>query len=159
MRKSPKFDQISDKCAGKSDTVATVGLWKQEPNIYNSIPRHVQLDIDIRDTDNARRDAVLKTAFDAAAEIAARRKCNHTSSTVFKYPVGVSDPKVCADPVASVESLLCSSVKLTYKYACLLLAEDVITILKWSRVFQWVRWSTGCRARLMLIFWCTTTEK
>jgi metal-dependent amidase/aminoacylase/carboxypeptidase family protein len=74
--------------------VATVGLWRQEPNVYNAIPRRVQLDIDVRDTDDARRDAVLSTAFQAAAEIAARRKCTVTTDTVFKYPVGVCDKKV-----------------------------------------------------------------
>ena len=74
--------------------MATVGLWRQEPNVYNAIPRRVQLDIDIRDTDDARRDAVLSTAFQAAADIAARRDCNVSSETVFKYPVGVSDRKV-----------------------------------------------------------------
>ena len=82
--------------AGASETVATVGLWKQEPNIYNAIPRHVQLDIDIRDTEDARRDAVIKTAFDAAAEIAARRKCNFSTSTIFSYPAGISDPRARA---------------------------------------------------------------
>ena len=71
-----------------------MGLWRQEPNVYNAIPRRVQLDIDIRDTDDARRDAVLSTAFRAAADIATRRKCTVSSETVFKYPVGVSDKKV-----------------------------------------------------------------
>ena len=27
--------------AGATETVATVGLWQQEPNIYNAIPRSV----------------------------------------------------------------------------------------------------------------------
>ena len=92
--------------------MATVGLWKQEPNIYNAIPRRVQLDIDIRDTDNVRRDTILKTTFDAAAEIATRRHCNYTTSTVFKYPVGTCDTHVrsplcctcCAHPGAPVHS-------------------------------------------------------
>ena len=82
------------RASGASETVATVGLWRQEPNIYNAIPRRVQLDIDIRDTDDARRDAVLGTAFRAASDIAARRKCNVTTETIFKYPVGVSNPRV-----------------------------------------------------------------
>ena len=28
--------------AGATETVATVGLWQQEPNIYNAIPRSVR---------------------------------------------------------------------------------------------------------------------
>lgn len=85
---------IPTRLPGTSDTVATVGHWKQDPNVYNAIPRHVLLDIDIRDTDDSRRDAVISATFDAAAEIAARRNCSFSTSTIFKYPAGVSAVKV-----------------------------------------------------------------
>jgi hypothetical protein len=80
--------------SGASETVATVGLWEQSPNIYNAIPRSVRLDIDIRDTVGERRDSVIKTAFDSAAEIAARRKCGVATKTIFAYPPGTGDKKV-----------------------------------------------------------------
>lgn len=58
----------------------------------------MQLDIDIRDTDDDRRDAVISAAFDAAAEIAARRNCGFSTSTIFKYPAGISAVKVRSNP-------------------------------------------------------------
>ncbi|GAQ80848.1 ureidoglycolate amidohydrolase [Klebsormidium nitens] len=79
---------------GASETVATVGLWDQSPNIYNAIPRKVQLDIDIRDTVGERRDSVIQTAFDSAAEIAARRKCGFSTKTLFAYPPGTGDERI-----------------------------------------------------------------
>ncbi len=44
------------RASGSPDTVGTVGLLTLEPGAVNSIPRHVRMDIDIRDTDHARRD-------------------------------------------------------------------------------------------------------
>ncbi|CAL8460875.1 g406 [Coccomyxa elongata] len=79
---------------GAAETVATVGLWDQQPNIYNAVPRSVLLDIDIRDSDKARRDGVIKATLDAAEEIAQKRKCGHTKELKFEYPVATSDKKV-----------------------------------------------------------------
>ena len=80
--------------AGAAETVATVGLWDQQPNIYNAVPRSVRLDIDIRDSDGARRDGVVQAAIEGAAEIAAARKCGHSAEILFEYPVAQSDTKV-----------------------------------------------------------------
>lgn len=71
-----------------------MGLWDQQPNIYNAVPRSVLLDIDIRDSDKARRDGVIKATLDAAEEIAQKRKCGHTKELQFEYPVATSDKKV-----------------------------------------------------------------
>lgn len=71
-----------------------MGLWDQQPNIYNAVPRSVLLDIDIRDSDKARRDGVIKATLDAAEEIAQKRKCGHTKELKFEYPVATSDEKV-----------------------------------------------------------------
>ena len=79
--------------AGASETVATVGLWDQQPNIYNAVPRSVRIDVDIRDHDAARRDGVIAAALDGAAEIAAARKCGHSAEVMFEYPTAQSDPK------------------------------------------------------------------
>jgi hypothetical protein len=89
-------EALHNACAGASETVATVGLWEQKPNIYNAVPRSVRLDIDIRDSDGDRRDGVIKTAIDGAAEIAAARKCGHSAEIMFEYPVAQSDKKVGA---------------------------------------------------------------
>ena len=52
------------------------------------------LDIDIRDSDKARRDGVIKKTLDAATEIAEKRKCGHTKELKFEYPVANCDEKV-----------------------------------------------------------------
>lgn len=42
----------------------TTGIWKQEPNIFNAVPRSVHLEIDVRDTEGDRRDQVIQQIFD-----------------------------------------------------------------------------------------------
>ena len=54
----------------------------------------VRLDVDIRDTDDDRRDGVMQAAFAAAEAIAQRRRCGLRTETVFAYPAATSDDKV-----------------------------------------------------------------
>ena len=54
----------------------------------------VRLDVDIRDTDNDRRDGVMQAAFAAAEAIAQRRRCGLRTETVFAYPAATSNEKV-----------------------------------------------------------------
>lgn len=44
---------------GAIDAVGTTGLFEIGPNTINSVPREAKLEIDIRDTDKARRDAIV----------------------------------------------------------------------------------------------------
>jgi ureidoglycolate amidohydrolase len=62
------------KSTGAIDTVATAGLCQVFPGAINSIPSRVELGVDIRDIDLARRDSVLSAVAAACDEIAARRK-------------------------------------------------------------------------------------
>ena len=59
---------------GSEDTVGTVGSWRVEPNAVNSVPRVVELGIDIRDINASRRDGVVAGITADAKDIAARRK-------------------------------------------------------------------------------------
>src|SRR5581483_2480712 len=59
---------------GAADTVATVGVCEVFPGAVNSIPSRVRLEIDVRDIDLARRDAVLQKIADAASEVSTRRR-------------------------------------------------------------------------------------
>ena len=104
---------------GAGETVATVGLWEQTPNIYNAIPRKVRLDIDIRDTSGERRDAVLQAAFDAAESIAGRRKCGLSHKTMFSYPPATSNEQVGAAAAST-------NVVLLYKHAIHVLLYEAI---------------------------------
>jgi hydantoinase/carbamoylase family amidase len=55
------------------DTVATVGICEVFPGAVNSIPSRVRLSLDVRDTDLARRDAVMRKIAEAAEVIASTR--------------------------------------------------------------------------------------
>jgi ureidoglycolate amidohydrolase len=63
----------SARGTGAIDTCGTVGTCQIHPGAVNSIPSMVQLQVDIRDTDEQRRDRVLREVKEACAEVAARR--------------------------------------------------------------------------------------
>ena len=56
------------------DTVATVGICDVFPGAVNSIPARVRLTVDIRDTNQERRDGVLRTLEGACRSISANRQ-------------------------------------------------------------------------------------
>jgi ureidoglycolate amidohydrolase len=62
------------RTTGSIDTVATVGICDVFPGAVNSIPSRVQLSLDVRDTDLARRDGVMRQIERAEKEIASNRK-------------------------------------------------------------------------------------
>ena len=82
--------------SGSADTVATVGLMTLEPGAVNSIPRRVRMDIDVRDTDEARRDAVLEGVREAARTAAAARGVGHSDEVLNADGPATSDPAVLA---------------------------------------------------------------
>jgi ureidoglycolate amidohydrolase len=61
------------KSTGAIDTVATVGICDVFPGAVNSIPIRVRITVDVRDTDLARRDRVLRSIEAACREISAKR--------------------------------------------------------------------------------------
>ena len=58
---------------GSADTVATVGMCEVFPGAINSIPSQVRITMDVRDTDLARRDGVMRSIEVAAKQISERR--------------------------------------------------------------------------------------
>jgi N-carbamoyl-L-amino-acid hydrolase len=62
------------RTSGAVDTVATVGICEVFPGAVNSIPSQVRLSVDIRDTDLARRDAVMQALETEGRAIAERRQ-------------------------------------------------------------------------------------
>ena len=83
---------------GAIDTVGTVGVCDVFPGAVNSVPSRVRLEMDVRDTDAARRDGVLATMDRVCEEVVARR-----GVTVRKEIVNADPPAQC-DPRA-VEAL------------------------------------------------------
>src|SRR2546427_9906564 len=61
------------KSTGAIDTVGTVGVCDVFPGAVNSIPSRVKIEIDVRDIDGTRRDAVLRTIDEACGRVAERR--------------------------------------------------------------------------------------
>jgi ureidoglycolate amidohydrolase len=62
------------RSSGAADTVATVGVCEVFPGAVNSIPSRVHLTLDIRDTDQARRNNVMQEIERASQDLAARRQ-------------------------------------------------------------------------------------
>jgi ureidoglycolate amidohydrolase len=65
--------EASVRSSGSNDTVGTVGICELFPGAVNSIPSRVRMTIDLRDIDEARRDAVLLKIEEAFEEVALRR--------------------------------------------------------------------------------------
>src|SRR5205823_11394707 len=62
------------RTSGAADTVATVGICEVFPGAVNSIPRRVHLTLDIRDTNQARRNRVMQLIESAWQNLAAKRQ-------------------------------------------------------------------------------------
>jgi N-carbamoyl-L-amino-acid hydrolase len=74
--------EASARSSGSIDTVGTVGVCQVFPGAVNSIPSRVRMEIDVRDIDEARRDAVLRKIELACQEVAHRRGVKTTLELV-----------------------------------------------------------------------------
>jgi ureidoglycolate amidohydrolase len=82
------------RATGSIDTCGTVGKCQIYPGAVNSIPSRVEMDVDIRDTDEQRRNRVLREIEQACAQVAARRKLQ-----VRVTPINADAPATCAPRV------------------------------------------------------------
>ncbi len=87
--------------SGSVDTVATTGVFRIEPGAVNSVPCRALLEIDVRDTQLASRDATLQRIETAAAEISRRRQINLQLERINADAPAVCDAKV-VETIASV---------------------------------------------------------
>jgi ureidoglycolate amidohydrolase len=89
------------RATGSIDTCGTIGKCQIYPGAVNSIPSRVEMDVDIRDTDEQRRNRVLREIEHACAQVAARRKLQ-----VRVTPINADAPATCSPRVinALVES-------------------------------------------------------
>ena len=86
--------EAAAKSTGVIDSVATVGICEVFPGAVNSVPSKVRLETDIRDTDGARRDAVIAQLKFAAEEISVRRGVDIRFQTVNADPPAACDPAI-----------------------------------------------------------------
>jgi N-carbamoyl-L-amino-acid hydrolase len=77
---------------GAIDTVATVGTCEVHPGAVNSVPSRVILQLDIRDTDPDRREAVMQAVRRDCEELRQRRKVTITEDLVNADAPAQSSP-------------------------------------------------------------------
>jgi N-carbamoyl-L-amino-acid hydrolase len=97
------------RTSGAIDTVATVGICEVFPGAVNSIPMRVRLSVDIRDTDLARRDTVMRSIETASHSIAATRR-----ALIQGTLLNADAPAVCAPPIVEALSQSCRKHELNF---------------------------------------------
>ena len=97
------------RATGAIDTVATTGVCDVFPGAVNSIPSRVRLELDVRDIDAARRDAVLDQIAAAGEAVAARRRV-----AVRREMLNADPPAECAPEVVTALAQACETHGLSY---------------------------------------------
>ncbi|KAK9833438.1 hypothetical protein WJX81_005498 [Elliptochloris bilobata] len=97
---------------GAPDTVATAGRVDLAPNTVNSVPPQAAVEIDLRDVDESRRDAVLAQILAAAEEIAARRRVRLQTEVANRDAPATCAAEVVAAATAAAEQLGASHARL-----------------------------------------------
>jgi len=93
------------KGTGAIDTCGTVGKCAIHPGAVNSVPSHVVMEVDVRDTDAARRDRVLNEIGEACRETATRRGVGITIEQVNADAPAESSPAIVAVIEAASQQL------------------------------------------------------
>ncbi len=96
--------------SGSSDTVGTTGVFRIEPGAVNSVPYRAILEIDLRDTLVAARDAALVKIEKVAREICTRRKIK-----IGIERMNVDPPAVCNPKLVQAVANVCRAQKVSYK--------------------------------------------
>lgn len=90
------------------DTVATVGICEVFPGAINSIPSRVRLSLDVRDTDQARRDTVLNNILSRAEEICSRRAIK-----IAHHLLNADSPATCDAQLVDLIRSICSAQEIS----------------------------------------------
>jgi N-carbamoyl-L-amino-acid hydrolase len=101
--------EAAAKATGAIDTVGTCGLVDVFPGLANGIPSRVKLELDIRDTDLARRNSVLQKISQACDDIAARRHLQITSTVL-----NADAPATCSPEVIAALEAACVAETIAY---------------------------------------------
>lgn len=96
--------------SGSPDTVGTTGVFRIEPGAVNSVPCAAYLEIDLRDTNPATRDAALAQIEDAARQIHRRR-----GVALKMERVNVDPPAVCHPALVKTVAAICGQLKISRK--------------------------------------------
>ncbi|CAL8463817.1 g3351 [Coccomyxa elongata] len=90
---------------GAIDAVGTTGLFEIGPNTVNSVPREAKLEIDIRDINKDRRDAIVASVLKTVEEVAKRRKVRHRVEIINQDAPAICSDKVIAAATEAAEAL------------------------------------------------------
>jgi ureidoglycolate amidohydrolase len=97
---------------GSENTVATAGSVTLLPGAVNSVPRHAHMELDVRDVEEARRDAVVASILDSAHAIAARRGVRLETAFINSDPPCTSSPTIVDAVASSAEQLGLKSMRM-----------------------------------------------
>lgn len=95
--------------SGSPDMVATTGVFQIQPGAVNSVPCLATLEIDLRDTQLATRDAALRQIEFAAREICRRRRIGLEWQVINADP-----PAVCARDLVDLVADVCRTLELSF---------------------------------------------
>ncbi|KAK8502794.1 hypothetical protein V6N12_073844 [Hibiscus sabdariffa] len=98
--------------SGSIDTVGTVGILELHPGAINSIPSKAHLEIDVRDIDEDRRNAVIEKIHNSAKLIAKKRK---VTLSVFKI-INQDPPAQSENSIIKAMEAASKELNLTRKY-------------------------------------------
>jgi ureidoglycolate amidohydrolase len=98
------------KSSGSPDTVGTTGIFRIEPGAVNSVPCRALLEIDLRDTRVATRDAALKQI-----EKAARTICKRRGIKLEMERLNVDPPVICDAALVKMIFEICRKQKISCK--------------------------------------------
>jgi ureidoglycolate amidohydrolase len=96
--------------SGSPDTVTTVGKCSIFPGAVNGIASRVEMDADIRDTDEQRRNQVLTKVEEACSAVASKRKVRVTIT-----PINADAPATCSPQIIEAMVKAAEENGLTYK--------------------------------------------
>jgi allantoate deiminase len=91
-------------------TVGTVGVIHALPGAINVVPGEVELEVDVRDSDGAARDAVVAGLLAAAEELCARRGLELEVETIAR-----DEPAPCSELVIAAAELACAELGLSHR--------------------------------------------
>lgn len=98
------------RSSGSPDTVATTGVCDIFPSAVNSIASRVRLELDVRDIELARRDAVLRKIDEAVGEISVRR-----GVCVRKEIVNADAPATCDTGIVEALERACQKHQVSHR--------------------------------------------
>ncbi|KAK8682837.1 hypothetical protein V6N13_055209 [Hibiscus sabdariffa] len=98
--------------SGSIDTVGTVGILELHPGAINSIPSKAHLEIDVRDIDEDRRNAVIEKIHNSAKSITKKRK---VTLSVFKI-INQDPPAQSENSIIKAMEAASKELNLTRKY-------------------------------------------